>query len=781
MPPKRQPRPRLRRGNVERTSPERDASDQPTTEGEPAAAASDNVNAQTEQPSSAVNPRGESRNIVEDKPHTQADPLGSSQDAQDASEASPSQPEVTDSSKPPRVQRLATLDNPEGGPLPRIPGTRPAGLRFKPKAVQRRTKEEREAAERAEAERQQARLSGASVPGVVERGGFSSRGRGRGNDRLGVVGASGHLGGGTHDEGSQAKRGRGRGRLGGGGGGGRGSSGDPRGGRGGAMTTDSGLARGSAQDSTTRRKKDPAVKTETYKDGNVVMGNTTSKRKVKKEPGVSYGIESSESETSGKRSRKINIEEIDLISSNEDADDEGLDGKGKERAKTPKPRNPRPVRFQRDEHVERTVGVNTEPTTLTSAELRRRAKLKKDAQESMFFDSKEGSLAPSPKPKSRGKTKDVEFIKNERKWQGVYQDDDVGEGLTRVKKEPQDDDLMALDEEPCDPAAQLAGAFSSTNVQGAERELEDTEIPDAPDLPSAGDAEHRSSSQTLQGDARPPSPQAQLQPERLRRKNRPRKPVLQTDEDHDEWARYDDDGLWMRSILSTAGGTIKSDSSTKALDDDGDIDMGSLSIGASERADEIYLFQFPPALPMLTDARIKKEEESTAIPPPVQAPPPTAIPTPGNPSKKPPAKPKSKDPPKDPDPPAHPPPPPQPQTYTPISPPLPPGHMGTLRLHRSNRVTANWGTLEFEIGRSSERQMGQEIVACGWSKTVVKKEAFEGVDGTRIKGEDAEWGTKVEGRGDWREEIQCGEKVWSLGNVHGGWVGVPDLSGMFGV
>ena len=77
--------------------------------------------------------------------------------------------------------------------------------------------------------------------------------------------------------------------------------------------------------------------------------------------------------------------------------------------------------------------------------------------------------------------------------------------------------------------------------------------------------------------------------------------------------------------------------------------------------------------------------------------------------------------------------------------------------------------------------MGQEIVACGWSKTVVKKEAFEAVDGTRVKGEDGEGGIKAEERGEWREEIQCGEKVWSLGNVHGGWVGVPDLGAMFAV
>lgn len=814
MAPKRQSRRRLVRGNAQGTSPspERDQIDQPNIEGDLATDASPaDVHPQGERLSpSATNVQAELLDPADRLPSSHESPQSSGQITSIVGHSSSSHLEATDRPVRPPAQRLATLTNPRGGSsIQNSTDARPAGLKFKPKSVQRRSKEEREAAEEAEAERQQARLAETVLPKTAERGSSSIRGRGRGlgaNDRYNAATTSGHLGAGTRPvENAQLKRGRGRGRggVGGGGGGGRGRGGGNNGES--TVTSEHGLephgaagGRASKGTTNTRRKKDSGIKTETDKDGNTIMGSTASKKKVKKEPGLSYGISSSESEGGGRRGKRINIEHINLISSDEDEGDE-MERKGRERAKTPKLRNARPVRFHRDEHLERTVGVNTDPTTLTSAELRRRAQEKRDAQGSMFLDLDEGTLAPTAPPKGRGKTKDVEFIKDERKWQGVYQDDEDVEGLTRIKEEPKDDDMMILDGSPLDPASQLTGAVPSPNME-IESEPEDVEVKDAPNLSIDEAADNLPSSQTLQGDARPPSPQTELPPQRQRRRDRPRKPIIQTDEDYQEWERFREDQEWMQEILTEAGGVMKSDPDTKALDDDGDINMDNFNVGSSTRNGELYLFQFPPSLPLLVDARAKKEEsiktekkeEGTAIPPPIQAPPPTAIPTPSTSSAKPPpkskAKPKSKSKAKpidEPLPEEHlpPPPPPRPQTYTPLSAPLPAGHIGTLRLHRSNRVTANWGTLQFEIGRSSERQLAQEIVACGWSKTVVKKEAFEAGDGMRIKGEydDDEGHAMERERGDWRDEVRCGEKVWCLGNVCGGLVGSPDLGEMFGV
>ena len=716
-------------------------------------------------------------------------------------ESPTSQSQATEAPARRPVQRLASLRNPShndaGRSLLNTAATRPAGLRFQPKSVQRRSKEEREAAERAEAERLQARLSGSAIPADSERGGFTSRGSGRGairgvSDRLSGAGASGHLGGSTRKD-DVARPARGRTMFGGGGeGAGGGSRGSRRGrGRGGTIGSDP-VTTGTAS---SRRNKDLGVKSEIDRDGDAVADKATTKKKIKKESGLIYGISSSESEND-RRGRRINIEEINLVSSESEADGENTAGKSKERARTPKARNPRPVRFHRDEHVERAVGVNTDPTTLTSAELRRKAKEKQDAQGSMFIDSGDDVIAPSAKTKGRGKTKDVEFIEDKRKWKGVYQDDDVDD-LAKVKEEPMDDDEPIHTNAPSLPTAQLAGEIPSVNVQEAEREIgaasEDVEMPDHPHSPAA----HAASSQTVQGEASPSSPASLPKPKDSRRKHRLPRPVLQTDEDHEEWARYKEDITWMHDTLMEAGGIIRSKHGLKPQDEDGDMDIDIGSIGPCSEAGHIFLFQFPPVLPTLVDARSKKQEgiktekkdEPMPAPAPtIEEPPPTEIPSPSNSKKPPPPKPpKPKAPPAKDAKAAPPAPLPPPQTYTPLSPAPPPGQFGTLRLHRSKRVTANWGTLQFDIGRSSERIIAQEVVVCDWNRTVVKKEGFEGSSGLgggsggKVKGEEGDGNVKVEERVEWRDEVNCGEKVWAVGGVQGGWVGVPDLGGMFGV
>lgn len=829
MPPKRQPRRQPRRGAPKKDSPERDTAGQPATEENAASAlVSHDEPAEIEQLSVVDNARSEQIDAAEDVLPSETQFPHSAQTA--SSMEKPSAPKSRATETPTRrpVQRLASLRNQSqiGGEstLQDASAVRPASFKFQPKSVQRRSKEEREVAERAEAERLQARLSGTAISVDAKRGAFLPRGRGRGNirgssDRLSGAGASGHLGGSTrYDETTRpARRRGGLGGLGGGesGGGTPSVSRGRGGGRGGSPNVGQEITRPGAIKGTAKstRKKDPAVKSEVNKDSDVVMGKTNSKKKIKKELSLTYGISSSESEYDGRKGRRINIEEINLISSDSDANDEAMGEKGQDLAKTPKAKNPRPVRFHRDAHVERAVGVNTDPTTLTSAELRRRAKEKQDAQGSMFIDSEDEVIVPDTKAKGRGKTKDVEFIEDKRKWKGVYQDDDDMEGLRKVKAEPEDDHAMILSEAPSGPIVQPAGEVPSINVQEVESEIRaashDVEMTDRLNSSIA----HAASSQSLEGEeSQPLSPDTASRAKEPRRKHRPPKPVLQTDEDHQEWARFEDDLSWMHGTLLEAGGTVKSYTGTKVTEHDDDMDLDIGSIGYNAHAGSIFLFQFPPVLPMLVEARSKKQggtktetkkEGTTSRPvqaptPSIEVPAPTQIPIPSDPSKMPPpSKPaKSKPPLKDAktssSAPSVPVPPPLPQTFTPISPDPPPGQFGTLRLHRSKRVTANWGTLQFDVGRSSERHVAQELVVCDWNKTVVKKEGFDSVgagavggsgggSGGNIKGEDGEGGIKAEERGEWREEVQCGEKVWALGGVQGGWVGVPDLGEMFGV
>ncbi|KAL8783912.1 MAG: hypothetical protein Q9195_009243 [Heterodermia aff. obscurata] len=746
------------------------------------------------------------------------------QSALEPSQSSDPHPQASEPPARRSVQRLASLRNPSptsgGDTMQRTSTSSMSGLKFQPKSVQRRSQAEREAIEQAEAERLQARLSGGKVSDDVERGDFMPRRKGRGmfrgiDDRLSGAGASGHLGGSTRQERS-TRRARGPGRL-----GPRGRGGDSGGEpwarehgpvRDGIMITSAEISRSDAarEPLNTRRKKDSTVKTETDKDGDVIMDKTTSKKKIKKEPGTTYNsTSSSDSEYDAKKGRRINIEEIDLVSTDEDGGDEGSDSKRKERANLIKVWNPKPVRFHREEHVERTVGVNTDPTSLTSAELRRRAKERQDAHGSMFIGSGDEAIVPTTKAKGRGKTKDVEFIENKRKWKGVYQEDDDTEAFARVKTEPNDDDAMIMNESDHGPTAQLAGETPSVNVQGAEHEIraaaEEMELADRSDSSSADSLPGKN----RQGrTSQPLSPT--LLPQGPRRKHRTPKPVLQTDEDHQEWARYKEDMTWMQDTLLQAGGTITSQFNSKGLDQD-DMDMDIGTTGPNSKADHIFLFQFPPGLPILVDARTKEQEgikaekkddghrlssaqpissSSTNIAP-------TEIPSPANPnnrktpaattkqakSKAPAPRDKEKEKEKDANEDPHLQPVPRPQIYTPLSPPPPPGHFGTLRLHRSKRVTANWGSVQFDIGRSSEREVAQEVVICDWNQTVVKKEGFEGMGGPNrvgVKSEETEGGIKVEERGEWRDEVRCGEKVWAVGGVKAGWVGVPDLGGMFG-
>ncbi|EYE96590.1 putative DNA-directed RNA polymerase III RPC4 [Aspergillus ruber CBS 135680] len=252
---------------------------------------------------------------------------------------------------PPRapVQRLQTLNKrtPTGSIAPATrtsatPGSSGAPgepvkptLKYKPRAVGRRSKEEREAIEKLEAERHRERLKEAAA---IQRGRGGSRGgpfgRGRGGG-VGGTGVGGPLGAGT------------------GGGGG-------RRGRGGRFGGDGG--RGDSRASS--------------------MGHRSRTRSV-----IDIGSAAASRDVSSDESDSGNLVDIDQINLDSDeegfvADDEPKKGKGKmAMADDVDERGLRPIRVERHEHAERVVSVNMESSSGKSADIREQAKSKTKEEE----------------------------------------------------------------------------------------------------------------------------------------------------------------------------------------------------------------------------------------------------------------------------------------------------------------------------------------------------------------------------------------------------------------
>ncbi|KAJ5106682.1 hypothetical protein N7456_003357 [Penicillium angulare] len=233
------------------------------------------------------------------------------------------------SGRPP-VQRLQTLKKrtPGGSITPsttRSPSAlggepAPKPFKFRPKAVQRKTKEEREAIERVEQERNEERMREAAA---IQRGrgggGRGSRGSFRGRGGAGGMGAGGPLGSGF----GGVFRGRGGGFGGGSGGGGGGGGGGGR--------------------------------------SRMRSGFTANARDQE--------YDSSDDEL------RVSIDKINI---DEDEEDDFDDVKGKMPARR-REKGLRPVRVTRHEHEERVVHVNMESSSNKAAEIREQAQ--KDAAE----------------------------------------------------------------------------------------------------------------------------------------------------------------------------------------------------------------------------------------------------------------------------------------------------------------------------------------------------------------------------------------------------------------
>lgn len=235
------------------------------------------------------------------------------------------------------------------------------------------------------------------------------------------------------------------------------------------------------------------------------------------------------------------------------------------------------MRLQREEHKERATIVNTETTIKIS-------------------DSDDEDIPTIDEAKSAQRTA------KDRAFKGVYSNP----AEVTIKSEPRDD------EPPSSPETKL-------KVKGKERVLSSAVDVDLPDLPPKEDKKDRKS--------------------RIPHKKINKKPVIQTEEDREEYERHLEDVAVLAYELGGLQGNLSStsapgpstaanrpaDSKEAITDADGDSPMEKTDDADKDKVDErsgrLYLFQFPPVLPELynvangkpkSHVEIKKEEEDAA-------------------------------------------------------------------------------------------------------------------------------------------------------------------------
>ncbi|KAI4160381.1 MAG: hypothetical protein LQ342_005792 [Letrouitia transgressa] len=598
--------------------------------------------------------------------------------AVESSQPSSAQPASVSSLPPSRVERLASL-NPQRGAIGSATSTNPSGaqtkrVRFQPKVAVRRSKEEREALEKAESERRQARLAASAnfgapasreTRGILKRRGGASHWRD--SERLAGSGASGFLGGASSAEDRRLKfsassRGRGR----------------------------SSLLAGTSRDSTkpdgSEVQNERAPEKSKDKDGDIAVRGASARKTrttVKKEDKKLAHVPSSDEEPFEVQppGRRVNVEHINLVS-DEDSTEEMKDGgKGKENemsTKLPASSFMRPIRIDRHEHVERTIGVNTDASSLTSAELRRKAKARGDAEGSVFLPvNAELKNSKGEEDRSREEDQDVEFLRHEIREAGIYPDKDQNAG-PQVKQEPTDaGEVMAINHSN----ELLATAITQEVLnQPSHPPREPTPTP-----------------------KRPPKPRPRRQ---SRRKLNARKPVLQTDEDRKEWERYQEDMALICEELRRARSLSpprepEPTTTTDEQDPKSSQEPKEKSKGKDKKDGLVYLFQLPPLMPELQQ-QLDKSKNSKAKEPAASQDKSEAVSAHGLKDRDP--EPEAKlatesDPDID------------PTIFTSAqSSRMPAGRVGEIMLDRDGFPSAVWGKTKMDVGRASAYGSLQEVI-----------------------------------------------------------------------
>jgi DNA-directed RNA polymerase III subunit RPC4 len=321
-----------------------------------------------------------------------------------------------------------------------------------------------------------------------------------------------------------------------------------------------------------------------------------------------------------------------------------------------------PVRIGRKEHQERAFGINTDASTESSAKTVAQAEA-----------TGQGSASESTVRKGKGKARDMEITGERKPFRGVWQDGDDAD--VAIKAE------VISDDENMGDAEQVGIADSLT------RPAEKLE---------------------------PPSPGAE-------RKPKPKiksiaEPVLQTEEDRAEWARFQTNLQHIRAELGP-------DESSTA-DGSGDVQMAESGNNVKKptvRDNNVYLFQIPPLMPELLTDSIKKEpsdeQSSLAAPTPVPGPVQAANPGPkvkleeGGFS--------------------------DPSAKTSDGPRFASGMVGKLRVRQSGRTTLDWGGTSYELTPGNRASFLQEVVSVridAEKDRVVPEDAGDAISFGRVKG-----------------------------------------------
>ncbi|KAF2198156.1 hypothetical protein GQ43DRAFT_443605 [Delitschia confertaspora ATCC 74209] len=354
---------------------------------------------------------------------------------------------------------------------------------------------------------------------------------------------------------------------------------------------------------------------------------------IKQEDGGYVSSENEEDEES--HLPKKNIDLIDLVSDEEDGASAGVR----------KSRGALPVRIGRKEHKERVLGLNTEASAPSVPE---------DTENADGSAPADGTEAALRKTKSKGK--ELEITEIRKPYRGVWQEGD-DESNINIKPEPQDDDA------------------------------------DMNNIPEGDGTELAAGSVFKQP---PSSPESEKKP-RPRHKRPPvgAAPALQTEEDKQEWERYQRS---LSRVRYEFGPEIPIPGTTKkaeVADASGDVVMGEDQTTAEDtkemhnpRRNNVYLFQLPPVIPDLIEPGIKKEQseakhdplitstntEETSIKIEEGADGPT------------------------------------PQAPDSNSPRLTSGYVGKMRVFESGRAMITWGGLRFEVKTGMGVNFCQEAV-----------------------------------------------------------------------
>ncbi|MCJ1357237.1 MAG: hypothetical protein MMC33_007233 [Icmadophila ericetorum] len=653
------------------------------------------------------------------------------------------------SSNTQRAQRLDSLKKRPN--LPKPHGNSSTGLKFQPKpSIARRTKEEREAREQAEEERKRSQHVAQGInPTISSRGGRAlARGVGRGvsfsgglthrNNRTGVGQASGLFSGPTINEVSQ----RGRG----------GRRGD------GNISGNTHTAAKPELSPERARKK--------TSDSKTVSGRTKGTSVKKEEISSSVIASDFESEDDEKR---IDVKEISHVILIEDSDEGKATSKSKEHQISRPPLWAiRPVRLEREEHVERSNTVNTDASLPVSGVSQQKSKHKYGK----VTDSERERGHEKSIDKAKAMSRDVEFLRHKKVWKGAYQDGEDADDEPRVKEEPKLDEAFSI----------VAVPDSITNDSGPRHVRENLDDTVAGSLSAKADvdktnptgADDAYGSDTVRGSPSATTPMHLKKTKRKPKTFSRRAPVFQSEEDRQEWDRYLQDSnlvaqeLEQRPVVNFAEG-----------DADGDASANSKEASPRTRRDElIYMFQLPPTIPNLLDPNNprkttenpEKEQPKTLELSKAQVKPAssnTHIASSKNPQVTAPSSPKSKDP------------------ATKVEPaainkdskqklpnssivrsvnatPIPAGFAGYLTTYKAGQTILSWGGIEYEVGRLGT-EMLQNCVMLG--KNI---------------GEKNEWKSNAVPNGKEKEGVLGGLKVKGLGLVQGGFRAIVEWNRILG-